>query len=101
MAEMTAAEAVRAAWKFNQPGLVRFIECQESKAKLMSQQIEHCTALIEQQVAEIGRMKCCGNCEYWKRTYNQCEEPEFIERYGGTGNHSDRDDTCDRWKGVK
>lgn len=43
----------------------------------------------------------CGNCEYWNRTYNQCEEPELIERYGDTGNHSDRDDTCDKWKGVK
>ena len=54
---MTATEAVRTAWKFNQPGLVRFIECQESKAKLMSQQIEYCAALIEQQAAAVKKVE--------------------------------------------
>ena len=64
-------------------------------------------------MAEITAKKCIavlhnnqyqkhiGNCEYWNRTYNQCEEPELIERYGGTGNSTGRGNTCDKWKGVK
>lgn len=72
-----------------------------SMTELTIEQRDEIGKLILWQANEIDLLKCCGNCEYWNRTYNQCEEPELIERYGGTGNHSDRDDACDKWKGVK
>ena len=78
MAEMTAAEAIRTAWKFNQPQLVKFIECQESKEKLLKQQIEYCTALIEQQAAKIEQARATIDThseliDHYKRRAEQAE----------------------------
>lgn len=49
-------------------------------------------------LAEVERLKCCGNCRHWYQELNQCVEPEFIKQYGDSGNWSDRTDTCDKWE---
>lgn len=112
MAEMTAAEAVRTAWKFNQPGLVRFIECQESKAKLMSQQIEYCVAMIERQAADIAKlndkadaMRYCANCISHHVIINEskCFEGLPIDewRFSKRAKPVDCDYVCDKWKWLE
>lgn len=88
---MTVEEAIALHEKYKTAGFVQSVRMD----------INELVKMVIWQSNEIDLLKCCGNCEYWNQTYNQCEEPESRERYGGTGNHSDRDDTCDKWKGVK
>lgn len=83
MAEMTAAEAIRIALKFNQfdvagviTRMTTHLDGAKQKESAYKQSVESKKALIEQQAAEIERLKVenkrlrvCGNCRHFSTGY--------------------------------
>ena len=64
---MTVEEAIALHEKYKTAGFVQSVRMD----------IDELVKMVICQSNEIDLLKCCGNCEYWNQTYNQCEEPEY------------------------